>query len=290
MWKLLAAALIGCCFFANAQSQPVKAVDDDAAKVCHDCPCKSKQANYVNTAPSNSLVPESLRVEDPSPLEKNHGYNHQQKAGEIDAPSKKKEVDSSAVAPDWTAIASGAGSIISAVMAGVLAILGFYSWRTSKAAVEIASKSHETAQELAAKQARAYVYITKVDMQYSVLEESGPNPVYVSLKNYGHTPAQINAFKFTVIEGTQRHESLTDDSSTHIILGPGEGATILARFRITTSTEIEAGHTPLLLIFRADYQDMDGVTHHVQEPFMFGDYSNKYGFAPYEGSEERSRS
>lgn len=290
MWKLLAAALIGCCFFANAQSQPVKAVDDDAAKVCDDNTCASDKAKHENTAPADSPAPEGLRVEKTAPLEQNHGSKHQQKANEIDSPPPKEEGDSSRSVPYWVAIAGGVGSIISGVMAAFLAVLGFYSWRTSKAAVEIASKSHETAQELAAKQARAYVYITKVDMQYSVLEESGPNPVHVSLKNYGHTPAQINAFKFTVIEGTQRHESLTDDSSTHIILGPGEGATILAKFRITSSTEIEAGHTPLLLIFRADYQDMDGVTHHVQEPFMFGDYSNKYGFAPYEGSEERSRS
>lgn len=289
MKKMLTAALVCCCLYANANSEPPEAMGNAVAKHPHSATQGMAKPKDSEDGPSSAPKPDDLRVQQANTIEQKEANAEHQKATNEHRHTKKEAQDSWGVT-EWSAFASAFGSLIAGFMAIALSILGFYSWKTSKAAVDIASKSLETAKELAAKQTRAYVYITKVDMQYAVLEKDGFNPVSVSLQNYGHTPAHINAFQFTVVEGAQRRESFADDSSTHIILGQGESVTITARFRITNSTDIEAGHTPLQLVFRAVYQDMDGATHHVQEPFMFGDYSNKYGFAPYEGNEERSRS
>lgn len=190
---------------------------------------------------------------------------------------------------NWTAVLSAIGSLLSALVTIALAVLGYFSWRTSKAAVEIAKDSLYASKELAAKQSRAYVFITKAKMEYSSLYDEASNAVSFTLQNYGQTPAQLTAFGVTVIEGANRQETRADDQLMRAILGPGEIASMLIRFHVANSEQIEAGHEPLRLIASAKYRDMDGVQRHVMEPFMFSGAGNSYGFAPYEDDEHRSQ-
>lgn len=280
MWKLLAAALIGCCFFANAQSQPVKAVGNDAAKVCDDSTCASDKEKHENTAPADSPAPEGLRVEKTAPLEQNHGSKHQQKANEIDSPPPKKDGDSSRSVPYWVAIAGGVGSIISAVMAGVLAVLGFYSWRTSKAAVDI-SQSALSASTITS---RAYVKVNKVQLGYSSLEPSVK--LYIDIQNFGATPASIYFFRCEYGFSKTAWVRCPSISPPPYYLGAGQTHRAEVSFTIsqTEVDEVLSGGATLFLQVRTDYNDIFGKASNEWELFQF-EHVTAYGFFHAKGQQ-----
>lgn len=289
MRKFLTAALISCGLFANASSQPLEAVGNDAAKECAESSCNSKQANHANAPPADTPVPEDLRVQHSTPLEQNHANNHQQKTTEIDASSPEEEGESSWSVTEWGAFTSGAGSLISAFMAIFLAVLGFYSWRTSKAAVDIAKDSLDASKQLATNQSRPYLFITKIEMIYQSLYDEAANQVSVTLKNYGQTPAQLTSFSAKIIEGVDQRETVVEEKLIRNALGHGETIDMQVVFRTPNAAQINAGKEPLRLLISAQYQGMNGALHHTREPFVFSLDRRNYGFIPCDSDERRSR-
>lgn len=215
---LIAAIFSACSFPAAAASEPTKTVGNAPTKAEYD-----RSGTADSTPKSQQSTPNTLSAT--AEINKPIGDHTKKESKEVQGSAESESGDGWGVAV-WTAVFSAVGAMLSALVTIALAALGFFSWKTSKAAVDIAKDSLHASKELAAKQSRAYVFITTIAMQYAALYDQESNAVSVTLKNYGQTPAQLTSFCITIIEGTDRRETPAEAQLMRSILGPGEAVSV----------------------------------------------------------------
>ena len=238
------------------------------------------------SAGRGNAVPARPLDADPAMAQASVGTTGQADHGSRD-PKAHLQADGAWGVAEWAAIAQ-------AICAIVMTAFTLLLLRTSNATARIAADSLTVSREAlnttnatAAKNARAYLYVTQLDLVYNALSSDGENLVTIQFRNFGRTPCQLIDAGIRVVEGDRSPAIAFINEGYGSIIGPDAACDAQFGFRLSDGDAVHAGTRPLSLVVVAKYTDMDGASHTTLEEFRFS--SEAYGFHPNTRSSERLR-